>query len=60
MARYRVHFLDPSDRVIDAVELEAESDDAAIEQARRIDVPSMGVGFDLLQNGRLVYRHRRK
>jgi hypothetical protein len=59
MARYRVHFLDPSDRVIDTVELEADSDDAAIEQARRIDVPSIGAGFDLLQDSRLVYRHRR-
>lgn len=59
MARYRVHFLDPLDRVIDAVEVEAASDEGAIEQARRIDIPSIGVGFDLVQNGRLVYRHRR-
>jgi hypothetical protein len=59
MAQYRVHFIDHSDSVIDAVELEASSDDAAIEQARRIDVPSLGAGFDVVQNGRLVYRHRR-
>ena len=60
MARYRVHFVDLNEQVIDAVELEADSDEAAIEKAYRIDIPSFSIGFDVLQKHRLVHRHRRR
>ena len=59
MARYRIHFIGQDGKVFDAIELERDIDDAAIEEARRLDVPSVGAGFDLWLEERLVYRHRR-
>ena len=59
MARYRIHFIDQDGKVFDAVQLERDSDSAAIEEAHRLDVPSVGAGFDLWLEERLVYRHRR-
>jgi DNA-binding response OmpR family regulator len=59
VARYQVHFVDDADRAFDSIELEGDADDAAIEEAGRIDVPSIGAGFDVWHEGRLVHRHRR-
>jgi hypothetical protein len=59
MAQYVVHFVDHGGNVFDAVVLNHKSDEMAIEHAHRLDVPSIGNGFDLLREGRLVHRHRR-
>jgi hypothetical protein len=59
MARYVVHFVDHGGHVFDAVALEHDSDERAVEHAHRLDVPSIGGGFDVLHEGRLVHRHRR-
>lgn len=59
MAQYRIHFVDHGEKVFDAVTLERDSDEAVIEEARRLDVPSIGIGFDVLREHRLLHRHRR-
>ena len=59
MARYHVHFVDHSDRVFHVFPLDQEADGGAIEEAHRVDVPSIGGGFDVWQEGRLIHRHRR-
>jgi hypothetical protein len=59
VARYRVHFVDHTDRVFDAIEIEHDTDEAAIEEAHDRDVPSIGAGFDVWHEGRLVHKHRR-
>ena len=58
MASYSVHFFDNGDRVFDAVEIDRDTDEAAIKEAHRIDVPSIGAGFDVWNENRLVHRHR--
>ena len=58
-APYCLAFVDRDGRVFDALEFESSRDEAAIEEARRLDVPSIGAGFDLRHKDRLVYRHRR-
>jgi hypothetical protein len=58
VARYDVHFVNHGDRVYDAVVLEFDSDEEAIREAHRINVPSIGAGFDVWHEHRLVYRHR--
>jgi len=60
MALYDIHFVDHAGNVIDALEVERDTDEAAIEEARRIYVPGIGHGFDVWQGRRLVQRHRRK
>jgi hypothetical protein len=59
MSRYRVHFVDHGDRVFDSIVVEHDTDEAAIEHAHRLDVPSIGAGFDVWHEDRLVHRHRR-
>jgi hypothetical protein len=59
VATYRVHFVDHADRVFDAMEIESDTDEAAIEEAHGRDVPSIGAGFNLWHEGRLVHKHRR-
>jgi hypothetical protein len=59
MAPYRVHFLDPNGYVVDAVQIDHATDEAAIEEAHRVDIPSIGAGFDIWHQDRLVHRHRR-
>ena len=59
MARYQVHFVDHVGRVFDAIEIEHDTDEATIEEAHRLNVPSIGAGFDIWHENRLVYRHRR-
>ena len=58
MPRYRVHFLDQSDNVIDAVQFEEDHDEAAVEYAHRINVPSIGGGFEVWRDDRLVHKHQ--
>jgi DNA-binding NtrC family response regulator len=58
-ARYHVHYVDHAGHVFDSIELEGDADDAAIEEARRIDVSSVGAGFDVWHESRLVHRYRR-
>ena len=60
MAEYRIHFVDRSESVFDAVALECDAEDAAIEEAHRLDVPCIGAGFDVWYQDRLVYKHRRQ
>ena len=59
LARYHVHFVDHSDTVFDATVIEHDTDDEAIKHAHRLDVASIGAGFDIRDEGRLVHRHRR-
>ena len=59
MASYRVHFVDHGGNVFDAMRLERDSDDAAIVDAHRFDVPSIGSGFEVWHDARLVHRHLR-
>jgi hypothetical protein len=58
MTHYQVHFVDHADNVYDTVHAEHEHDEAAIEHANRLNVPSIGAGFEVWQGGRLVHRHR--
>jgi hypothetical protein len=58
-AQYDVHFVDHGNRVFDAVVVERYTDVAAIEHAHRLDVLSIGAGFDVWHEGRLVHMHRR-
>ncbi len=59
MAFYKVHFVNHGDHIFGVQEFERETDEAAIEHARRLDVPTIGAGFDLWHEERLVHRHRR-
>ena len=58
VVRYRIHFIDRRGKVFDAIELQRDTDETAIEEAHRLDVPSVGSGFDLWHGKRLVHRHR--
>jgi hypothetical protein len=58
--RYNVHFVNHAGHVYDAIEIARHSDEAAIDETYRLDVPSVGVGFDIWQDGRLVLSHRRE
>jgi hypothetical protein len=57
MALYRVHFIDHGDNVYDTIHTEHDDDGAAVEHARRINVPSIGTGFEVWEGARLVHRH---
>lgn len=59
MASYRIAFVDDRNHVFDAVQFEHDTDETAIEEARRLDVPSVGAGFDVWCAERLIHRHRR-
>jgi hypothetical protein len=59
MAPYRVHFLDPAGHVVDAVQIDHATDEAAIEGTYCVYIPSTGAGFDIWHEQRLVHRHRR-
>jgi hypothetical protein len=59
LARYRVDFVDHADHVYDVMHFDRDTEEAAIKHAHRLEVPSIGVGFDVWQENRLVYRQRR-
>ena len=56
---YRVDFVGHGDNIIDVLVFEENHDKAAIVHAHRIDLPSIGDGFDVWQGTRLVHKHRR-
>ena len=56
MPRYRVHFVDHGDNIYSTEHLEHDSDQAAIEEAHRRNVPAIGAGFDIWEDDRLVHR----
>jgi hypothetical protein len=58
MPRYCIHFVDHGDNVYDTVNTDRDEDEAAIEHAHRINVASIGAGFEVWQGERLVHRHR--
>jgi hypothetical protein len=55
MALYRVDFVDYGDHVYPTEYLQHDDDESAIEAAHRMNVPSIGVGFDLRDDERLVH-----
>jgi hypothetical protein len=59
MAQYDLHFVDDANNVYDALQLEHDTDEAAIAEAHRLNVASVGNGFDIWLGRRLVHRHRR-
>jgi hypothetical protein len=54
---YRVGFFDREHLFFDAIKIECGTDAAAIEEAHRLDVPSVGAGFEIWHEQRLVHRH---
>jgi hypothetical protein len=61
MARqYSAHFVDHGDNVFTVAVFELENDEQAIAHARRIDVSSIAIGFDVWHEDRPVYRHRQQ
>jgi hypothetical protein len=58
MARYRVHFVDHGDNIYLTEHREHDSDEAAIDSAHRMHARSIGGGFEVWQDDRLVHRHR--
>jgi hypothetical protein len=50
MARYYVRLVNLLEAVINLIELEADSDEAAVEQAYHVKLPSVGAGFDVLKD----------
>ena len=58
MAKYRVQFVDHGDNVYSTEHIEHDSDEAAIQEAHRMNVPSIGAGFYVWEDERLVHRHR--
>jgi hypothetical protein len=59
LSNYRVAFVDSDGIVFDAVQFMRANDDEAIDAAYRLDIPSIGAGFDIWGEGRLVHSHRR-
>ncbi|MGA8757223.1 MAG: hypothetical protein WB611_13020 [Stellaceae bacterium] len=58
MALYHVHFVDHGGNVYATKQVDRDSDNDAIRAAHALDIPSIGAGFDLWEDERLVYRHR--
>jgi hypothetical protein len=58
MPIYRVHFVDHGGNVYSTEHIEHDSDEQAIEAAHRLNVPSIGAGFEVWEDERLVHRHR--
>ena len=58
MLTYQVDFLDNDNKLCGTVELEENDDAAAIQHARRINIPAMGGRFEVWHGTRLVHAHR--
>ncbi len=58
MALYRLHFVDHGDNVYATHYLDHDTDEDAIEAARRMNARSIGAGFEVWDDERLVHRHR--
>ncbi|HTQ33500.1 MAG TPA: hypothetical protein VMI30_04970 [Stellaceae bacterium] len=59
MALYQIHFVDHGDNIFSTHHVEEPHDEAVIARARRMDVPSIGAGFEVWESERLVHRERR-
>jgi hypothetical protein len=57
MALYRVHFVDHGDNVYLTRHIEHDADEAAINAAHGMNARSVGAGFEVWQDERLVHRH---
>jgi len=58
MALYRVHFVDHGNNVYLTRHVEHDDDEAAINGAHRMNAQSIGAGFEVWRDERLVHRHR--
>src|SRR5215213_3187445 len=58
MGLYRVHFVDHGGNVYHSEYYECDSDGAAIDAVTRRNAPTIGAGFEIWDNERLVLRHR--
>ena len=58
MAIYHVHFVDHGDNIYLTRHIEHADDEAAIDAAHRINARSIGAGFEVWEDDRLVHRHR--
>jgi hypothetical protein len=58
MPRYRVHFVDHGENIYAMEYVEHDSDEDAVKEAHRLNVPSIGAGFEVWQDERLVHKHR--
>jgi hypothetical protein len=58
MAFYHVHFVDHADEIYATHYLSHDTDEEAIQAALNINVPSVGAGFEVWDDDRLVHRHR--
>ena len=56
MASYRLYFLSAAGRFLAAENFEAESDEAAIEEARRALAAAGEAGFELWQGKRFIFK----
>lgn len=52
---YRVVFLDHGRNAFSVAEVEAESDDAVVDKARRIFASGIGMGYEILRDEELVH-----
>ena len=59
MKTYLVELLDHGGNIRVADWLRCRDDAHAIERAREIDVVKLGIGYDVWDEARLVFRHRR-
>ncbi len=55
---YQVHFVDHGDNVYATEHVEHASDEEAIKTAHRMNIRSIGGGFEVWEGERLVVRHR--
>jgi hypothetical protein len=60
MPRYTCRFVDHGGNNYLTEDLDAEHDEAALDNARRLNVPSIGAGFDLWHGERQVHCHRNR
>ena len=58
MALYQVHFVDHGNNTYSIEHIEHDNDDEAVQAAHRLNVPSIGAGFDVWHGDRLVHQHR--
>jgi len=58
VAFYRVHFVDHGDNIYSTDYVETDQDEKAVAVARRLNVPSIGAGFEVWDDERLVHRQR--
>jgi len=55
---YRIEFVDHGENVRGTDEIACDADEEATARAHNQNIPSIGDGFDVWRQERLVYRHR--